>query len=74
MIKKISELDKDEKKMLLQAVALSEVAAESLTENCLVGYSYQDYFLGLMISADNPATTVILFGDALRAQKDFDTK
>lgn len=74
MIKKISELDRDEKKMLLQAVALGIVDRDALTENCLVGYEYQDFFLGLMVAADNKATTVILFGDALKAKADLQLK
>ena len=73
MIKRLTELDRDEKLMLLQAIASGEVDKDCLSENTLIAYEYKDYFLSLMIAVDNKEVSIVCMGEALRAKADLCT-
>lgn len=72
-LKKISELDKSEKLLLLKSIALSEVDRKILTPETLIGFKYQDAFLGLMVAANNKGVNPICLDEAQKA-KEFMTK
>jgi hypothetical protein len=69
-MKSLKELNKEEKLLLLQAIASGEVDPNGLTEKTLIGFDYKDYFLSLQIAADNSGASIILFGEARRAMTD----
>lgn len=68
-MKTLSELSKPEKLQLLRAIAKNEIDRKTLTPNTFLAVSKQDWFLGLMMKADNPDLKVINIGDAAQAEK-----
>lgn len=77
MIKRLTELSKEEKLLLLRAIASGEVDRDSLKEDSLIGFEYKDYFLGLMIAGnqvDKKEVSIVFFGEALKAKADLDSK
>ena len=71
MIKKLSDLNKEEKIRLIQALAAGQVDKNCLNADTLVCTEYTDYFLGLMIaaSAENEEGKVICLGEAQKAKE-----
>lgn len=77
MIKPLTVLNRDEKLLLLQAIASGEVDRDSLKENTLIAYEYKDYFLSLMIAGsqvDENEISIVCFGDALKAKADLENE
>ena len=70
MLKKVCELDKDEKILLLQAVANDEINPSEYDENTFVAIQYTDWFLSLQIRASNEETKVICIHEAAQAEKE----
>ncbi len=70
MLKKVCELNKDEKILLLQAVANGEINPSDYNESTLVAIQYTDWFLSLQIRASNEETVVICIHEAARAEKE----
>jgi hypothetical protein len=68
MLKKVKELSKDEKILLLQAVANKKINPEYFNENTLCACEYSDYFLGLMVASSCGAKVIVL-GEARKAMK-----
>lgn len=71
MIKKLSELDKQEKIWLLEAIANGEIDRGLLTPDSLCAVEYTDYFQGVIISANqinNDDVRVICLGPARLAR------
>ena len=60
----------EEKLLLLAGILSGEVDIDSLNEDSLIGFSYEDYFLALQILEDNKEASIILLGDALKAKAD----
>jgi hypothetical protein len=76
MIKKISELNKEEQTLLLKAIANREVDVNSITEETCVGTESGDWFLSLMMmyssavhtgSDVDPRHNIICIGKAAKA-------
>lgn len=68
MLKKVRDLNKDEKILLLQAIASGELDRSTINENTLCACGYRDFFLGLMVASTSKITVIVL-GDAKAAQK-----
>lgn len=68
-LKKVTELDKSEKLMLLKAVASRDVGKDILDKDTLVAVNYPDMFQGLMVAANNEGTNVICLGKARKAKE-----
>lgn len=72
MLKTLPELNKEEKLLLLEAIANKEIDKAHLTPESLFATEYKDYFRGLMIAGsqpDNESTTIICLGAARLAQE-----
>lgn len=72
-LKKVSELDKAEKLMLLKSIAAGDVDKNSLDKNTLVAIQYKDYFQGLMVAAnqiDGETVNFICIGKARKAKNE----
>ena len=67
MLKKVSELDMNEKLLFLEAIASGTVDRTKVDESTLFACGYKDYFLGLMIAASS-GSTVIVLGEARKAE------
>jgi len=68
MIKKLKDLDKEEKILLIQVLAAGQVDKNCLNDYTLVCTEYKDYFLGLIKSA-TAGVTLICLGEAEKAKK-----
>jgi hypothetical protein len=68
-LKKVTELDKAQKLMLLKSIATGEVDRNTLTPETLVAINYQDAFLGLMVASNNEGAEVICLDEAKAALK-----
>lgn len=68
-LKKVTELDKSEKLMLLKSIALGDVDRKTLTPETFVAIRYKDAFLGLMVSVNNEGTKTICLGEASAAME-----
>jgi hypothetical protein len=68
MLKKVSELTKDEKILLLQAIASGELDRSTINNNTLCACDYKDFFLGLIVASTSEVRVVVL-GEAQTAQK-----
>ena len=78
MIKRISELNREEKILLLQAFENREVERKVIGKNTFCATEYQDYSLGLILSGsqektEDNETIVICLGPA-RTARDLMTK
>lgn len=71
-LKKVKDLDKAEKLLLINAVASGEVCRKTLTPDSLFCTDYRDYFLAVMKAASpgNEKLNIICIGKATQAQKD----
>lgn len=74
MIKRISELNREEKILLLQAFENREVERAVIGKNTFVATSYRDYFMGLILSGsqektEDTETIVICLGPARIARE-----
>ena len=71
MLKKVSELDKDEKLLLLKSIAAKEVDPLKLNEDTLIAIEKSDWHYGINISiARNEAgvpANIIYLGEAKKA-------
>ncbi|HEY5591826.1 MAG TPA: hypothetical protein VIK55_12505 [Paludibacter sp.] len=70
MLKKITELDKNQKRMLLKAIATGEINRKTLTPETLIGTEKSDAFLSLMVQSGNKGINVICVGLAKNALED----
>lgn len=70
MLKKITELDKNEKRMLLKGIATGEVDRKTVTQDTLIGTEKSDAFLSLMMKSGNKSINVICVGLAKNALED----
>lgn len=73
MIKRISELNREEKILLLQAFENREVERKVIGKNTFVATEYSDYFMGLILSGsqektEDTETIVICLGPARLAR------
>lgn len=68
-LKKVIELDKSEKVMLLKSIAVGDVDRKTLTPETLIATRYQDAFLGLMVAANNEEVKPICLGEAKTAME-----
>lgn len=66
-MKKITELDKNQKRMLLKSIAIGEIDRKTLTPETLVCFQYKDAFLGLIMQAGNEGLKVCYLGAAREA-------
>lgn len=72
MIKKITDLDKEEKISLLRAIASGEINRDCLAEGTLCATEYKDFFLGLLIASsqvEDKKVSIVLLGDSRRARE-----
>lgn len=69
-MKKIKELPKDEKVMLLKSIASGEVDRKDLTPDAIIVSSSNDSFLGLMVAASSKETgegaNVVFIGEGAK--------
>jgi len=72
-MKKITELDKNGKRMLLKAIANKEIDRKTLTPETLVCIQYKDAFLGLMMQSGNEVLSVCYIGAAREAKNLIDS-
>jgi hypothetical protein len=70
MIKKLNELDRDEKLLLIAAIKSGEVDRKTINDYTLFACEYSDYFLGL-IKSETAGVTLICLGEAVKAKKVF---
>jgi hypothetical protein len=70
MIKKLNELDRNEKLLLISAIKSGEVDRKTINDYTLFACEYSDYFLGLIKSA-TAGVTLICLGKAVKARKAF---
>lgn len=72
-LKKVSELNKAEKLLLLKSIAAGDVDKNTLDKNTLVACEYKDYFQGLIVAAnqiDGEAVNVICLGESRKAKSE----
>ncbi|MGD0342633.1 MAG: hypothetical protein ABSA76_13100 [Bacteroidales bacterium] len=71
MLKKLNELDKDEKLLLLEGIASGVVDREAIDENTFFAFGYKDAFSGLQIVASqgNKGAKVVCLGEASKASE-----
>jgi hypothetical protein len=74
MLKRVGELSKDEKLLLLQAVANSDIDPKQYDQNTFVAIQRSDWFLSLQMKADNDEMKVISIHEAARVRKEFLTR
>jgi len=73
-MKKLTELDKSEKILLLKSIAAGEVDRAKITPDAFVAIAPQDLFLAMMMKGGNPETKIVLIGEAAAvAKKEFPT-
>lgn len=71
-MRKLTELNKNEKVMLLKSIAAGEVSLKDLTPDTLFAIEHQDFFMGLLIAGsqiDDSEVTVICLGPAKIARE-----
>lgn len=68
-MKKLTELNKIEKVLLLKSIAAGEVDRSKLTPDTFIAIEKQDWFLGEMMKSGNPELNVVLIGEAAQAEK-----
>ena len=74
MIKRISELNREEKILLLQAFENHEIERKVIGKNTFCATEYSDYFLGMIISGsqektEDTETVIICLGPARQARE-----
>jgi hypothetical protein len=70
-MKKITQLDKNEKRMLLKSIATGEIDRKTLTPETHIAIKRGDWFLGLMMQSGNENLKVVCIGEAKAEQKTF---
>jgi hypothetical protein len=70
MVKRLHQLDKQQKILLLEAIASGSVDRKEIHEHTFFAFEYQDCFLGLMIASSpgNEEVSVICIGEARKAK------
>ncbi len=63
-----SELNREEKILLIAAIKSGEVDRKTINDYTLFACEYSDYFLGLIMSA-TAGVTLISLGEAVKAKK-----
>jgi len=69
-MKRINELTKHEKILLLKSIAQGEVSKEEITPKTLFGIKHGEWFLGLMWMADNPDMHIVCIGEAAKDREE----
>jgi hypothetical protein len=69
MLKKVCELDKDERIILLSAIANDEINPSEYDESTFVAIQYTDWFLSLLIRDGNEGMKVICISEAALARE-----
>jgi hypothetical protein len=73
MIKKLSDLNKEEKILLIQALAAGQIDKDCMNDDTLICIEKEDMFLGFLMSGSQfeqySQSNVICIGDARRAKK-----
>jgi hypothetical protein len=75
MIKKLGDLNKEEKILLIQAIAAGEVEKDYLNDDTLICIEEKDMFLGLMMAGSQvdqySQSNIICIGEAQKTKKAF---
>lgn len=68
-MKKIKDFDKNEKKMLLKAIATGEIDRKTLTPETLIAIKRGDLFACIMRANGNEGINIICLGDVAKAER-----